>query len=207
MLGADVPLRLIFVEVVGLPDDVVAGGGEIAQAVPEQVVVVGLEVDVAAVLEEIAVLDELAGVGEAVLVGGGVLAPWVAEVDVDAADGVLRGDDALDAFDVGAHDLHVVDGAVCGGVGRFDLPLGEDEHLVGDVDAQIVVLRVGGGQLGEEAALAAAQLQHEGLLRAGILAVPFAAPDKGVVDVKIGGHQFVVGIGLETHSHKIVFSL
>ena len=52
-----------------------------------------------------------------------------------------------------------------------------------------------------------AQLQHEGLLRAGILAVPFAAPDKGVVDVKIGGHQFVVGIGLETHSHKIVFSL
>ena len=63
MLGADVPLRLILVEVVGLPDDVVAGGGEIAQAVPEQVVVVGLEVDVAAVLEEIAVLDELAGVG------------------------------------------------------------------------------------------------------------------------------------------------
>ena len=42
-------------------------------------------------------------------VGGSVLAPRVAEVDVDAADGVLRGDDALDALDVGAHDLDIVD--------------------------------------------------------------------------------------------------
>ena len=33
----------------------------------------------------------------------------------------------------------------------------EDEHLVGDVDAQIVVLGVGRGQLGDEAALAAAK--------------------------------------------------
>ena len=32
-------------------------------------------------------------------------------------------------------------------------------------------------------------------------------PDKGLVDVEISGHQFVVGVGLETHSHKIVFSL
>ena len=91
MLGADVPLRLVLVEVVSLPDDVVAGSGEVGQAVAEQVIVVGLEIDLAAVLEEIAVLDELTGVGEAVLVGGSVLAPRVAEVDVDAADGVLRG--------------------------------------------------------------------------------------------------------------------
>ena len=207
MLGADVPLRLVLVEVVSLPDDVVAGSGEVGQAVAEQVIVVGLEVDLAAVLEEIAVLDELTGVGEAVLVGGSVLAPRVAEVDVDAADGVLRGDDALDALDVGAHDLDIVDGAACLGVSGFDLALCEDEYLVGDVDAQIVILGVGRGQLGDEAALAAAQLQHERLLRAGILAVPLAAPDKGLVDVEISGHQFVVGVGLETHSHKIVFSL
>ena len=64
MLGADVPLRLVLVEVVSLPDDVVAGSGEVGQAVAEQVIVVGLEVDLAAVLEEIAVLDELTGVGE-----------------------------------------------------------------------------------------------------------------------------------------------
>ena len=207
MLGADVPLRLVLVEVVSLPDDVVAGSGEVGQAVAEQVIVVGLEVDLAAVLEEIAVLDELTGVGEAVLIGGSVLAPRVAEVDVDAADGVFRGDDALDALDVSAHDLDIVDGAACLGVSGFDLPLCEDEHLVGDVDAQIVILGVGRGQLGDEAALAAAQLQHERLLRAGILAVPLAAPDKGLVDVEISGHQFVVGVGLETHSHKIVFSL
>ena len=207
MLGADVPLRLVLVEVVSLPDDVVAGSGEVGQAVAEQVIVVGLEVDLAAVLEEIAVLDELTGVGEAVLVGGSVLAPRVAEVDVDAADGVLRGDDALDALDVGAHDLDIVDGAACLGVSGFDFALCEDEYLVSDVDAQIVILGVGRGQPGDEAALAAAQLQHERLLRAGILAVPLAAPDKGLVDVEISGHQFVVGVGLETHSHKIVFSL
>ena len=207
MLGADVPLRLVLVEVVSLPDDVVAGSGEVGQAVAEQVIVVGLEVDLAAVLEEIAVLDELTGVGEAVLVGGSVLAPRVAEVDVDAADGVLRGDDALDALDVGAHDLDIVNGAACLGVSGFDLALCEDEYLVSDVDAQIVILGVGRGQLGDEAAFAAAQLQHERLLRAGILAVPLAAPDKGLVDVEISGHQFVVGVGLETHSHKIVFSL
>ena len=137
------------------------------------------------------------------LVGGSVLAPRVAEVDVDAADGILGGEHALDALDVGAHDLHVVDGAACLGVSGLDLTLGKDQHLIGDVDAQIVVLRVGAGQLGEEAALAAAQLQHKGLLRAGILCVPLAAPDQGLVDVEIGGHQLIVGVGFETHSHSL----
>ena len=203
VLGADVPLRLVFVQVKGLPGDLVAGSGEILQAVAEQVVVIGLEVDLAAVLEEFAVLDELAGIGEPVLVGGSVLAPRVAEVDVDAADRILGGEHALDALDVGAHDLHVVDGAACLGVSGLDLTLGKDQHLIGDVDAQIVVLRVGAGQLGEEAALAAAQLQHKGLLRAGILCVPLAAPDQGLVDVEIGGHQLIVGVGFETHSHSL----
>ena len=50
VLGADVPLRLVLVEIVGDPLDVVAGGGEILHAVPEQVIIVGLEVDLAAVL-------------------------------------------------------------------------------------------------------------------------------------------------------------
>ena len=137
------------------------------------------------------------------LVGGSVLAPRVAEVDIDAADGILGGEHALDALDVSAHDLHVVDGAACLGVSGLDLALGKDQHLVGDVDAQIVVLRVGAGQLGDEAALAAAQLQHKGLLRAGILCVPLAAPDQGLVDVEIGGHQLIVGVGFETHSHSL----
>ena len=148
------------------------------------------------------VLDELAGVGEAVLVGGTVLAPRVAEVDVDAADGVLREDDVVDPLDVGAHDLHVVNGAVSRLIGGLHFPLGQDQHLVGDVDAQVIVLRVGAGQLGEETALAAAQLQHERLLRAGILGVPFSAQHKGVVDVEVAGQQLSAGIGLETHSHS-----
>ena len=202
MFGADVPLRLLLVEVEGLPRDLVAGSGEVFEAVPEQIVVVGLEVDLAAIFEEGAVLDELAGVGQPVLVGGGVLAPWVAEVDVDAADRILRRDDVADALDVGAHDLHVVDGAARFLIGGLNLPLSEDQHLIGDVDAEVVVLRVGRSQLGEEAALAAAQFQHERLFRAGILGVPLAAPDKGVVDVEVAGQQLSAGIGLETHSHS-----
>ena len=74
--------------------------------------------------------------------GRAVLAPRIAEVDVDAADRILGGNDPFDALDVGAHDLHVVDGAACSLIGGFDLALCEDEHLVGDVDAQIVVFRV-----------------------------------------------------------------
>ena len=207
MLGADVPRRLVLVQVVGDPLDVVTGSGEVLHAVPEQIIVVGLEVDLAAVFQELAVGDELARVGKAVLVGGVVLAPRIAEVDVDAADFILRGDNALDALDIGAHDLYVVDGTSRCLIGGFDLALGKDEHLVGDVDAQIVIFRVGAGQLGDEAALAAAQFQNKGLLRAGILAVPFAAPDEGLVHMEIRGHQFVVGIGFETHSHSLLFSL
>ena len=108
----------------------------------------------------------------------------------------------MDALDVGAHDLHVVDGAARLLIGGLDLPLGQDQHLVGDVDAQVVVFRVGAGQPGEKAALATAQLQHKGLLRPGVLGMPFSAPDQRLVDVEIGGHQLVVGIGFETHSHS-----
>ena len=194
-------------EVKGHPLNVVAGSGEVFQTVAEQIIVVGLEVDLAAVLEELTVVDELARVGEAVLVGRAVLAPRIAEVDVDAADRILGGNDPLDALDVGAHDLHVVDGAACSLIGGFDLALGEDEHLIGDIDAQIVVFRVGAGQLGDEAALAAAQFQHKGLLRAGILGVPLAAPDQRLVHMEVGCHQLVVGIGFETHSHSLLFSL
>ena len=80
-------------EVKGHPLDVVAGSGEVFQTVAEQIIVVGLEVDLAAVLEELTVVDELARVGEAVLVGRAVLAPRIAEVDVDAADRILGGND------------------------------------------------------------------------------------------------------------------
>ena len=79
MFGADVPLRLVLMEVTGHPLDVVAGSGEVFQTVAEQIIVVGLDVDLAAVLEELTVVDELARVGEAVLVGRAVLAPRIAD--------------------------------------------------------------------------------------------------------------------------------
>src|SRR5699024_5586066 len=133
-----------------------------------------------------------------------VLAPGVAEVDVNPADGVLGGKQIANPLDVGAHDPHVVDGAVDGGVGRLDFPLGQNQHLVGDVDAQIVVFGVGGGQLGDKAALAAAQLQHQGQFRVGELVVPLALQVEGVMDVEVGGEQLGPRVGLETHAHRVI---
>ena len=112
----------------------------------------------------------------------------------------------MDPLDVRAHDLHVVDGAARFVVSGLDLPLGEDQHLIGDVNAEVVVLGVGAGQLGDKAALAAAQLKDKGLFGPGVLGTPLAAPDKGIVDMKIAGHQLSAGIGLETHSHNSWFS-
>ena len=190
------------VQVIGLPGDLVAGRREVSQTVPEQIVVIGLEIDLPAVNEKIPVLDQLPGVGQPVLVGAGVFAPGVAEIDVDAADCVVGGHDAADALDVGAHDPHIVDGAAGRGVGGLDLPLGQDQHLVGDVDAEVIVFGVGGGQLGDKTALAAAQFQHEGLLWPGELCVPLPLQVEGVVDVEVGGEQLGPRVGLETHTHR-----
>ena len=57
------------VQVIGLPGDLVAGRREVSQTVPEQIVVVGLEIDLPAVNEKIPVLDQLPGMGQPVLVG------------------------------------------------------------------------------------------------------------------------------------------
>ena len=59
-------------QVIGLPGDLVAGRREVTQTVPEQIVVVGLEIDLPAVNEKIPVLDQLPGMGQPVLVGAGV---------------------------------------------------------------------------------------------------------------------------------------
>ena len=45
VLGAQVPVRLILVQIKGLPGNFEPGSGKVTQAVPEQVIVIGLEVD------------------------------------------------------------------------------------------------------------------------------------------------------------------
>ena len=45
VLGAQVPVRLILVQIKGLPGNLEPGSGKVTQAVPEQVIVIGLEVD------------------------------------------------------------------------------------------------------------------------------------------------------------------
>ena len=51
-----------------------------------------------------------------------------------------------------------------------------------DVDTDEVAVGVALRECDGVFALAAAQFQHKGLLRAGILCVPLAAPDQGLVD-------------------------
>ena len=135
MLGAQVPVRLVFVQVEGLPGDLKPGSGEVGKAVAEQVVVVGLEPDLRTLVHQLAVLQKLARVGQAVLVAARILAPRVAEIDVDARNTVLRREGIAEALNVKAGNFHVVGGNPARSVGGLDLALGQNQHLVGDVDA------------------------------------------------------------------------
>ena len=174
------------------------------QTVPEQVIVVGLEPDLRALIHQLAVLQQLAGMGQAVLVAARVFAPRIAEVDVDAVHPVGRGEGIAQALDVDAGDLDVIRGHAALGIGGLDLALGQDQHLVGDVDAQVVDVRVPGGQLRQETALATAQLQVPGLVGAGVGLVPVAAVGQRLVHMEVAGQQFGAGIGFKTHSHGSV---
>ena len=140
--------------------------------------------------------------GQPVLVGAGVFAPRVAEIDVDTRNFVLRRKAGGHPLNVQTGNEHVVRRKVFGGVGGLHLALGQNQHLVGDVDAQIVDVRMGRGQLGQKASLAAAQLQMPGLLRAGVQAVPLPRVGERLMHMEIAGQQLRPGVGLETHSHK-----
>ena len=67
MLGAQVPAGLVFVQITGLPGDLVAAGGQILQRIVEQIVIVGFKPDFAPILQIGAVAQQLAAMGEAVL--------------------------------------------------------------------------------------------------------------------------------------------
>ena len=146
-------------------------------------------------------MQQLARVGQPVLVAAGVFAPRVAEIDIDARYAVLRRKGAAHALDVQAGDLDVVGRQAGGGVGGLHLALGQDQHLVGDVDAQIVDVGVCRGDLGQKAALAAAQLQVPGLGGAGVQLPPVPGVGQRFVHVEIAGQQLRPRIGFKTHSH------
>ena len=135
------------------------------------------------------------------LIAAGVLAPRVAEIDVDARNTVVWCEGIAQALNVQAGDFHVVGGNTALCIGGLDLALGEDQHLVGDVDAEVIDIRVGRGDLGQKSALAAAQLQVPGLVGPGVQLVPVAAVGQRLVNVEIAGQQLRPGIGFKTHSH------
>ena len=125
--------------------------GELKQGPLEQVVVVCFELDLASLLQHTAVAPQEIHVGKA---AAGVLdrRPGVAEIDKDK--------------------IHLAGGEIlvqCGGITVDEEHVGEaqgltalhgDDHGVGhSLYGDIQVIRVGGGRLGGEAALAAAQLQ------------------------------------------------
>ena len=188
-------------QIKGLPCDLKPGGGEVGQTVPEQVIVIGLEPDLGTLVHQAAILQKLARVGQAVLVAAGILAPRVAEIDVDARNAVLRREGVAQPLNVQTGNLYIVGGQAALSVGGLDLALGEDQHLVGDVDAQIVDVGVGWCDLGEKATLAAAQLKVPRLVGPGVQLMPVAAVGQRLVNMEIAGQQLRPGIGFETHAH------
>ena len=128
------------------------------------------------------------------LVAAGVLAPRIAEIDVDARNAILRREGVAQPLNVQTGNLYIVGRQAALSVGGLDLALGEDQHLVGDVD-------VGRCDLGEKAALAAAQLKVPWLVGPGVQLMPVAAVGQRLVNMKIAGQQLRPGIGFETHAH------
>ena len=204
MLGAQVPVRLILVQIKGLPGNFEPGSGKVTQAVPEQVIVIGLEVDFGTLRHQSAVLQQLARVGQAVLVAASVFAPRVAEVDVDALHGIRRAEHAGKPLDIQRGDLDIIRRQLSGGVSGFHLALGQNQNLIRDINAKVVDIRVQGGQLAQKAALAAAKLQVQGLLRPGIQLMPVPGMGQRFVNMEIAGQQFRSGIGLKTHTHTTI---
>ena len=94
-------------------------------------------------------------------------------------------------------------GQLPGGVGGLHLALGQDQHLVGDVDAQIVDVGVGRGNLGQKTALAAAQFQMPGLVGPGVELAPVAAVGQRLVNVEVAGQQLRPCVGFESHAHNV----
>ena len=127
--------------------------GDLLQGPLEQLVVVAFEVDLAAHGQHPAVQLQEIAVGQAALflVAFG---PGIAEVDIDAVH-LAGGEEVRQAGGVAVHKEHVVQPRVPG-------PLHGHHHGVGDLfhgDQQHV--RLGGGGLRREAALAAAQLHPQ----------------------------------------------
>ena len=87
------------------------------------------------------------------LVAASVFAPRVAEVDVDALHGIRRAEHAGKPLDIQRGDLDIIRRQVGGGVSGFHLALGQNQDLIGNINAKIVDVRVQGGQLAQKAAL------------------------------------------------------
>ena len=158
--------------------ELVLAGGEAGEGVFEVGLVVGLEEELAAIVDEDAVeaVEEFALIDEA---AGGVafLGPGIGAEEVEAGD-AGGGEEPADG--VGAFEAHDA------GVGKLlgvDLAGGFDDAAEHALDAEEVALGVVGGHAGEEGAVAAAEIDFEG---AGGVGEDFSAGEFAEV---IGGRE------------------
>ena len=181
------------VEIPGDLLQLVARLGKLEEGPLKETAVVGLEMDLPAVGQNAPVALQKVRVGEAapgVTVGG----PGVAEVDIDALH-LAGGEVVPQVGHVGVDEADVLEAHGLG-------PLHGDDHGVGHpLDGDEEDLRLGGGGLTGEAALAAAQL-HPQLAAGGQELPPAAPPALGVLDLIVGttlhpGDE----VGFLTHTH------
>ena len=197
VLGEEVLRVVLPVEVLGVEEDFEARLGEIAAGGQVQVVVVGLEPDLPAGGQQGLVAEQLPGVGQAALVVAG-RGPGVAEVDVDALHLLAGGEQLGQALDVVGAQGHVV--RLLLAVGLLDVPPGHAQNVQADIDADEIHVPVGVGRLGQEHALAAAQVQVDGPGAAEHL-LPAALLRLRLGDIVRAGGQLRPGPGLSTYAH------
>lgn len=73
--------------------------GKVFQAVPEQIIIIGLEVDLRTVPQEAGIQHQLLGMGQPLLPVSG-MGPWIAEIDADPVHCILRRQQGMDNADL-----------------------------------------------------------------------------------------------------------
>ena len=174
---------------------------KVALRICKEGVVIGFEDKLPARQQNLFVALELTGVREPPLVMLR-LRSRIAEIDIDAADGIIPVHIFGNAFNIHCGEHDVIRLAARFAIGILQIASGGAEDGIFHVDADIIDLRVGGRERRKEQPLAAAKLQLDGLAACKQPA-PLAERLLRVAD-KIGaGVQFSGCPRLVSHSHAV----
>ena len=162
VFGHDVVCDFASVQVVGLVGDFKTAFLKVLEAVLEKFIVVGLETNLKAILEEGFVDLELCGVGKSSFV---VLAtgPGIAEVYVEPSDVILRRDDLEELVNIVCGEHNVFGSFVFFLKDFHDVSAGNAQHIAFDVNSNEVCVGITECFLSNKGAFAAAYFKLNGV--------------------------------------------